>query len=132
MNIFDFLRDILVNKKGNLLNSPDQMNDFVPFMVQRWISMHSKEMALIMNSSSNILWRCMEDKNQWYHLFLGICPKTRFKKIQYLKKVKKETVKSKKDALVFLAKENQLSKREVQLYEKEFELDLKKLVKQLK
>jgi hypothetical protein len=77
----------------NIINKKDDCQlvvgeDFVPYMVQRWISMISPEMAFVMNETSNAISPAMQDKQMWLDYFLTVVPKIGYKKISYLKKPK--------------------------------------------
>lgn len=116
--LFKFLQDILYRKSGKLLTSYDDEVEFVPFLIQRWLSMHSKNTVKILNDTTNQLYSVFETKDQWYKMFLCLIPKTYFKKIKYIKKNKDRNLQDlQKEQLVdFLAKTKQISKREVRLY----------------
>ena len=132
MLLFSFIRDIVFCKKGDLLDNPDAESEFQPYMMQRWLSMHSPELAKIINLTTNRLWSIYETKQEWYKDFLTFIPKTYNKKIKYIKK-KKETVdKEEQELITFLAKSKELSKREINLYISEFNIDTEQLKKALK
>ena len=78
--LFKFLQDILYRKSGKLLTSYDDEVEFVPFLIQRWLSMHSKNTVKILNDTTNQLYSVFETKDQWYKMFLCLIPKTYFKK----------------------------------------------------
>ena len=84
-NTFDII-DNIINKKEQYSISPD--DDFVPYMIQRWISMISPEMAYVINETSNTHFAAMQDKQMWNDYFLTTIPKIGRKKIKYLKKDK--------------------------------------------
>jgi len=130
MIIFDFLKDIVYRKKGNLLENPENEQEFDPYMLQRWLSMHSPNMAKLLNATTNRLYSVYDTKQEWYKIYLATIPKTYSKRIKYIKKVKKEKgKKEEEDIISFIAKSKQMSKREVKLYIEEFEIDLKNVKK---
>lgn len=91
INIFDFLKDILYKKRGHLLDDHDNLSQFQPYMVMRWISMYSPDTALLLNKTLNRQWSAFQgenDKQMWYKMFLCILPKCNFKKFNYIKRNK--------------------------------------------
>lgn len=132
MLLFDFIRDIVFRKKGDLLNNPDAENEFQPFMMQRWLSMHSPDLAKTINLTTNRLWSIYESKKDWYKDFLTFIPKTYNKKIKYIKKAKEKVDKEEQEVIDFLARTKEMSKREVKLYIDEFNINTDQLKKALK
>ena len=134
MNIFEFINDILYKKKGTLLKKKELEPEFQPYMIQRWLSMHSNINARILAATTNKMYKCIDDKSSWYKLFLSTIPKSKFKRYRYIKKVSSQI--DKKDemekAIELVAAQKQVSKREVREYVKEFGLDLTELKKRLK
>ena len=53
LNIFEILNDIIVTKKGNLLDNVEDEDQFLPYIVCRWLSMYSPEYAQIINETTN-------------------------------------------------------------------------------
>lgn len=133
MNVFDQIKDIITDKKNILSNNCDMEKEFSPYMMQRWLSFYSPQIAQIVNNSSNVLWKVIDDKQVWYKLFIGITPKLKFKSIKYIKKNKEEksSVKLDKDMISYLAKRFELSEREIKSYLESGTVDIKLLKKQL-
>jgi hypothetical protein len=133
MNIFDQLRDIISNKNDMLAENCDMEKEFVPYMTQRWLSFYSPSFAQLVNNTSNVLWKSMEDKQIWYKFFTGIIPKSSFRSIKYIKKNKdgKKVAKIDKDMLTYLAERFELSEREVKAHLETGMIDIKMLKKQL-
>lgn len=126
--IFDILDDIIV-KKQNILDQNEELGDeFAPYLTQRWLSMYSDDFAQILNSSSNILWKSLEEKSDWYKFFLAVVPKSRKKRINYIKKnktrIKKDNI---KEIIECLSQELEISQREAKLYIEQNIVDLKQL-----
>lgn len=114
MTIFDVISDILVTKKKNLITSVDEEAEFVPYLVNRWISMYSPQVALKCNILNKYL-AIFDNKKDLYSLFCAVIPKLPLKKITYFKKKKQEE--SNEDEIIAqLAKFKELSKREVRDY----------------
>ena len=119
MAIFEVIQDILYKKQGNLLESTDAESDFVPFMINRWISMHSESNAVIINETANMVWPVMQTKQEWYKFYLGVVPQSKFKKIAYIKKEPKEKKKPATDEIdmvSLIAARYEMSKREAAMY----------------
>lgn len=132
-NIFTFLQDIIVKKSGDLLNDIDNEAQLSPYMLQRWISFYDVGLNKMLNHTINRLYPAFETKEMWYRMFLTLIPKSRFRKINYIKKTKEKSEEKKEDKKVveFIAKNQQLSVREVELYIKLTGMDLKDLKKKL-
>jgi len=132
MLLFSFLKDIIYRKEGNLLDNPDNEREFQPYLMQRWLSMYSDNTAKLLNCTVNRLYPVFETKQEWYKILLTTIPMSYFKKIKYIKKTKKDKKVIDNDILIeYIAKGNDMSKREVKLYIEEFDIDLTKLKKAL-
>jgi hypothetical protein len=133
MNVFDQLKDIITDKKNLLSSDCDAEKEFSPYMTQRWLSFYSPQFAQILNHSSNMLWKAIDEKQVWYKLFTGIIPKSKFKSIKYIKKSKEDkgTAKLDKDMVKYLAERFELSEREITTYLESGTVDMKLLKKQL-
>mgnify|MGYP003650386317 FL=1 len=135
MGIFDFVNDILYKKSGKLLEKKELESELQPYMLQRWISMHSNTNARILAATLNKMYKSIDDKDQWYKLFLTTVPRSTFKRFKYIKKVSKGSGKKKTDmeeAIELVAKAKQVSKREVREYVEEYGLDLSDIKQRLK
>lgn len=85
MTIFDYLQDILVTKKGNL-----PLNEYVPFLVNRWISFMNPTVCEFINHTANTK-TLLEDKELHYRTLICILPKVSYlPKFNYIKKVKEK------------------------------------------
>ena len=133
MTIFEQLEDIISEKHNKLEEDCELEKEFVPFMTQRWLSFYSPQFAQIVNYSSNVLWKAIDEKQLWYKLFSGIIPKSKFRSIEYVKKNKegKPSIKIDKEIVTYLAESFELSKREIQKYLESGTVDTKLLKKQL-
>jgi len=109
MTIFDQLNSILFTKKKIELNCDDE-SQFSPFMLNRWLSFYSSEMAVFVNNTTN-KYQHFSDKHEAYNFYFNICPKLKFKKINYIKKSKKEDTKEEEVILPDF-----LSKKEYNMY----------------
>lgn len=119
MLIFEYLADIINKKSGTLLDDSEQEKEFIPFLIQRWLSMYSSTFLGLVNCSTNTYWRVFENKQEWYKYFLAIIPRdNNNKRIAYIKKVKKESTSKgiDKEHVKFLAERLEISQREVNQY----------------
>ena len=116
MNIFDYINNILFHKKDLPLSSEE--NQFSGYLANRWISMYSPGLATVVNCSTNWLYPIFQTNQEYYKFLLTIIPRTRQKYIRYIKKVKLENPEeiNKDEEIGILAKNLELSKREVKMY----------------
>ena len=68
----------------------DDESQFNLFMINRWSSMYSKEMNEYVNETSNKYWSLFDDKLNRYNYLYSLLPRLKFKRLNYLKKIKKE------------------------------------------
>ena len=116
MNIFDYLNDILFTKKGNKMTNVDDESDFNQFMINRWCSMYSPNMAVIINSTTNRLHSIFTTKNDFYKFVSTILPRVKFKRIHYIKKNKSNENADEFKNVDLLAKRLEISEREIKSY----------------
>ena len=76
--------------------------------------MLNKQTCQIVNTTTNTMYQVFENKTNHYKLLHYIIPRERFKRINYIKKNKPE--KQQDDDTKLLAKNMQLSMREIKLY----------------
>lgn len=114
MTIFDFINSLLFSKNKAGLTSQDQESAFLPYMVNRWASMYSPTVALKCNVL-NKYHSLFDDKKMIYSLFLNILPKVKSKRINYIKKQKEKQTEA-DNVLQLVAKNLELSQREIQQY----------------
>ena len=88
MTIFDFINDILFNKKGDKADNEDDAIQFNGYLINRWISMHSPEMATVVNGTTNWIYPIFETKQQYYKFLLKLLPHFKQRYIKYIKKNK--------------------------------------------
>ena len=124
--IFNQLKDVIETKSGNLLDDFDTFQDFQPYLICRWISMHNPQFAVLLNETTNQLYPGITTKEQWYQLLISIIPKDKYRYIRYIKKVKKEKDKD-EDIINSLANILQTSSREVKMFLEHEETNMKKI-----
>lgn len=115
MTIFDILNSLLHTKKDLDLNVEDEQM-FNMFMVNRWCSMYSKDVATIINSVTNQnIGGMFDTKREQFTFMQHLLPRVKFKRIGYIKK-KKEAKTEESENLQYLAKSRELSVREIKQY----------------
>ena len=121
--MFDYLNKILFKTKGPDTENIQEDTDFQPYLVQRWSTMYSPEIAVLVNQTSNTMWKVLEDKTTWFNYMHGILPKCKFKRINYIKKKKDtEAAQTNKQTVHKVANKLEISSREVNQYIEQFNL----------
>ena len=115
MTIFDILNDVLFTKKGNTLQNVDDESAFNMFMINRWVSMYSPNLAVVINNTTNRLNSIFETKQDYYRYISKILPKVKRKHIAYIKKAKRDDTEE-LDNIKIMAKRLELSEREIKSY----------------
>lgn len=106
--LFEYIKDLTVYKKGNL-----PLDDYIPFLINRWLSFVSPSVCSAINESVNSLGNI--SKEYHYKLLLKLYPKSKqIPFIKYVKKVKEEKTKE-DDKVEMLASNMEMSKRETKL-----------------
>lgn len=112
MNIFDHLNDILFTKESKSLQNVEDEGDFQPYLVNRWISMYSPELAYIINETTNKYHSIFDEKRDTYKFLKVIMPRMRRKRINYIKKPKKDQ-EDMQECVDILARSLEISKKEI-------------------
>lgn len=112
--IFNYIDSILFNKrKLNTINEGE--TQFNLYMVNRWCSMYSPDIASIINETSNKYSQSFTLKQEQYNYCFNLFPKNKKRKIDYIKKNKEE--KEKEDNTCgMLSNSLEISKRECNEY----------------
>lgn len=85
MTIFDQIKTIAFTKGHVDVMQTDQ--PVSPYMLQRWLSMYSPQMARLINATSNQHWDPLASDPQMFVNLLEVAvPKLQFKRISYIKK----------------------------------------------
>ena len=125
MTIFNILDDIFRHKTGELINNSEFKDALQsPYMLQRWVSMHSTQTALLVSETTNKLCKGLsDDKEMWYKLYLTLVDKSKaYKKIRYLKRDKKVINEDRETMIAMLARRYEISKKEAENRMKQMEL----------
>ena len=115
MTIFNIINDVLFYKKGNVLSNIDDESQFNGYMINRWTSMYSPEMATIINYTSNKYYSIFEVKRDQYKFLCSILPRVKPRRIFYIKKTSKTNDNIDK-AVEMLSNSLEISKREINYY----------------
>jgi hypothetical protein len=132
VTIFDILNDIITTKKGNLLDDIENEDQFNGYIVSRWLSMYSPVYAQILNDTTNRYYNVFESKKDWYEFLIRILPRGSPGRIHYVKKEKPKDVNNYDDIVKFLAVQFEISRREVENYISQSNIDLTKIKTALK
>jgi hypothetical protein len=120
MNFFQLQNKLFYSKKeeaGDLDTEGEQA--FVPFLLNRWLSFYNKDMSVFVNETLNKFSGIFDDKQKSYKMYYYFIPKLKWKKIKYIKKNKKEA--EEEENLAAIAKNKNISKRELKEYIKNYE-----------
>ena len=115
ITIFNIINDALFHKKGNVINNISDESTFNGYMINRWISMYSPNMATVINYTSNKFYSIFDTKYDQYKFLCSVLPKVKPRRIFYIKKVNKKHNDIDK-AVTILANNLELSKREINHY----------------
>jgi hypothetical protein len=106
VTIFDYLKDIVVDKKGDL-----PLEQYVPFLVGRWLSFLNPTVATAVNELNKQVF--IENRELHYKTMLTLFPKMqRMPRINYIKKVKEDQQEEDK-CITLLAEKHELGKKEI-------------------
>lgn len=110
--IFNFIDSVLFTKKKlNTINEGE--TQFNLYMLNRWGSMYSSDVAYIINETSNKYGKLFQTKEEQYQFVLNMLPKVKKKRINYIKKTKEEP-KKEDNEIALIAKAMEMSKRELE------------------
>ena len=118
MNIFDLIRFLFFKVKNSPKEVTEEMSHcFMPYMINRWLSFYDRSQAVLVNETLNKFSNVLGDKSKMYMLYDNIIPRLSYKKINYVKKVKKDRDKeSEIENIAMIASNKNISEREVKQY----------------
>lgn len=117
MNFFQLQNKLFYSKKdvaGELDMEGEQA--FAPFLLNRWLSFYGKETPNFVNDTLNKYYSLFDDKQRSYRMYFHFIPRLKFKKITYVKKLKKSEEVDKDKELLLIAKSKNISLRELKQY----------------
>ena len=124
--IFTYLSNILYKKSDRVFTNIDSEDTYNHYMMCRWLSMHSPEVVKIVNDTANWLYPIFNTKEESYKFLYNVIPHQNFRRINYIKKNKKKSDKKDESIVDIIAQNMEISKREVNLYVKQLNLNLEK------
>ena len=120
MNFFQLQNKLFYSdkrKKAEYLDSEGEQA-FVPFLINRWLTMYSKDTVSFTNETLNKYCSIFDtDKQKTFRLYYNLIPRLKFKRISYIKKKKKDKDKlDETDQLKMIARNKHISVRELEMY----------------
>ena len=120
MNFFQLQNKLFYSdksKSAEFLDSEGEQS-FVPFLFNRWLTMYSKDTVGFTNETLNKYCGIFDtDKQKTYRLYYNLIPRLKFKRINYIKKVKKDKAEQEDlDQLKLIARNKNMSVRELKMY----------------
>jgi hypothetical protein len=110
--IFNYIDSVLFTKKKlNTINEGE--TQFNLYMLNRWCSMYSSDVAQILNETTNKYGKLFQTKQEQYDFILNMLPRVKKKRLNYIKKVKEEAKKEDPE-IALIAKSMEMSKRELE------------------
>jgi hypothetical protein len=121
MNFFQLQNKLFYSNKSKQPEPLDSEGEqaFVPFLFNRWLTMYSKGTVGFVNETLNKYCGIFDtDKQKTYQMYYNLIPRLKFKRISYIKKVKKDKEKQDEtDQLKMIAKNKNMSVRELEIYQ---------------
>lgn len=90
LTIFDYINAAVFTKDKNIIQTVEDEASLSPYMLNRWISMYSPDMANIVNMTTNRYISTL-NKQEFFNFIVAVFPKVKFKRIAYIKKVSTKT-----------------------------------------
>ena len=118
MTLFDFLSNITHDKNKPELDISD-LSNYSPYIINRFLSQYSPEISYIINHTVNKTCETNSDKEHHYKFLTYALPALKKKFIRYIKKKNEKNKDFTKCASL-----HEISKREVDLYFKEFNVNI--------
>ena len=78
-------------KKGDLLDNIDAESEYNPYMINRWISMYSPQMSILINNTVNRYYSIFSTKKDNYKFLVAFLPVCKPYRISYIKKTNNNT-----------------------------------------
>lgn len=120
MNFFQLQNKLFYSNKSKQPEPLDTEGEqaFVPFLFNRWLSMYSKDTVSFTNDTLNKYCGIFDtDKQRTYKLYYNLIPRLKFKRINYIKKKKKDKEQQDEtEQLKMIAKNKFVSVRELEMY----------------
>jgi hypothetical protein len=124
--LFTHINNIIHFKKRGDVDLVDSDPSYNNYMMNRWISMYSPQMATIINYTTNIYYSIINSKSDHLKLMLNVIPKSKIYRINYIKKKKVTKDNDINDIIKYLAEQLELSEREIKYYIDSHNIDVTK------
>tara|TARA_R110000772_G_scaffold53371_4_gene122203 strand:- start:723 stop:1106 length:384 start_codon:yes stop_codon:yes gene_type:complete len=120
MNFFQLQNKLFYSDKSKSAEFLDSEGEqaFVPFLINRWLTMYSKDTVEFTNETLNKYCGIFDtDKQKTYRFYYNLIPRLKFKRINYVKKVKRDKAEQEDlDQLKLIARNKHISVRELKMY----------------
>lgn len=122
--MIELVKSIISYKNLKGFENASQQKMFNPFMINRWSSMHSKELAKMINLGPNKYWTVFKQKKDWLIFYNNAIPKMEWGYFKYIKKQSKtKSKKTKKEENEEILAKKIASSLEISLREAKSYLD---------
>lgn len=121
--VFTHINNLVCHKKRSNIEDDQSYNNF---MINRWLSMYSPQLATIINYTTNYYHSVFSSKQDHHNFLLGVVPKSRIYRIAYFKKSKNKKT-SDNNIIKLFAKKLELSEREIKYYIETNNIDIERL-----
>ena len=88
--IFTYINGVLYKNTKNIPVDKDSDTSYSSYMLCRWMSMYSPEVATLINDTANWLYPIFTTKTESYIFLDNMIPRQSFKRINYIKKPKQD------------------------------------------
>jgi len=106
MTVFDYLKDIVVTKRGDL-----SLQEYSPYMINRWLSFMNPQFSSLLNECNRQ--QLLEDKALHYKTVIALVPRRKhLPRFSYIKKVQEKKTEEDK-RIEAMAQSLEISKREI-------------------
>ena len=115
MNIFELINKLFFRKRDSFEDlDHDSLQNFQPFMINRWLSFYGKSQAVFVNETINRFTNIFDDRSCTYKMYYYLIPHLKYSRINYFKR-KKDKHEEEKFITAYAANNN-ISKRELEAY----------------
>lgn len=111
--MFQIINNLFYSKKDiDACEDYETQQNFQPYMINRWLSFYSKDLALFTNETLNKYSQVRDNKTDTFKMYFNLIPRLKFKRISYMKKPAKKKKKETENLELF-ASNHDVSVREV-------------------
>ena len=124
--VFSHLNNLIHYKSSANVEDDQSYNNY---MINRWLSMYSPQLATIINYTSNYYYPVLSSKQDHHDFLRRVIPKSKIYRIAYIKKSKSKKKDDTRSIIKILAKKLELSEREIIYYVSTNNIDIERLKK---